>query len=871
MSDAGEEKAPAALAGDAGRAEGPTEVSGGAASETSPTDDVVGQVLAYLRGGRQPIPLNPQSKEPLSLRGLPEEIRAKLHPPAGFRSFRWKQDRIATEEDVHRFFCDGINVALLLGEPSNGLCDVDIDIREALPFADALLGDMPAFGRASRPRSHRLFSTDAVKKRTTFELTGTEAKALNRKPSDDKLMLVELRGNGHYTMFPPSTHPLGERVAFDQTCPTTPPVKDWADVERTAGLVAALTVIRLAYPQEAGCRDEVCLALTGALLSAGVEPREADRLVGLVARVAGDEEAGSRGNKAAATREKMDADEPWTGLPKLCELLGIGELEKKLRKWLGMDAPTGDAILLAPGRMQRIFEQSQRALVKAKVPIYQRGAELTRPVVLNPRMVQADEVEAGTLSEGIEREDEATVLLPVTPHYLLRQMSSAAIYLKYSRGKLVAADPQLKHANMILDGAGDWLFPVVRGIVSCPTLRPDLSVLQEPGYDPASRLILDTRGVAFPPVPESPTKDDAATALAKFDAILCGFPFVNEAARAVAYSAILTAVARPALATAPLHAFDAPTPGTGKSKLAEVGGILATGGRPPAIGQGSTVEEFEKRLSTLLRMGDAVIFIDNIERPLESDFLCSALTQERVQCRILGKSERFEVPNTATILATGNNLVFAGDVTRRAVVCRIDARMERPDERQFDFDPTVVAREHRPELVVAALTAIRAYAMAGRPCPLPVMGSFESWNLVRETLVWLGHADPAETRSLVYDSDTRRDTLADMLRLWYACFGEEPLSLSAVGAACEKNTHDETHRMLHAALIDMTPSNMWNTRSVGKALRRCRDRIVGGLMLRRAGEGSQGAKWCVVATDSSVKQPMKPDPTSTQATEDLPF
>ena len=118
------------------------------------------------------------------------------------------------------------------------------------------------------------------------------------------------------------------------------------------------------------------------------------------------------------------------------------------------------------------------------------------------------------------------------------------------------------------------------------------------------------------------------------------FPFVNDAATAVALSAQLTALVRVSLRTAPLHGFDAPTAGIGKSLLAEMAGLLATGFRPPAISQGKTAEEDEKRLSTILFAGDPVIHIDNCERPISGDFLCSMLTQEVVQARILGLSER---------------------------------------------------------------------------------------------------------------------------------------------------------------------------------------------------------------------------------------
>jgi hypothetical protein len=279
---------------------------------------------------------------------------------------------------------------------------------------------------------------------------------------------------------------------------------------------------------------------------------------------------------------------------------------------------------------------------------------------------------------------------------------------------------------------------------------------------------------SFPSVPVSPTKDDAQTALARLEQPLRGFPFVDDAAKSVALSALLTAMIRMSLRTSPLHGFDAPTAGTGKSLVAEMVGLLATGFRPPALNQGKSDEEDEKRLSTILFAGDPVIHIDNCERDVTGDFLCSMLTQEIVQARILGLSERRILQSTSLVLASGNNLTFAGDTSRRAVVSRLDAGMERPDTRKFNFDCHEEVKAKRPELVVDALTVLRAYSVAGRPQALTPMGSFDDWEWVRGALVWLGRADPAETRSAIMESDPKKDELSEVMEIWKRTLGSEP-------------------------------------------------------------------------------------------------
>ena len=67
-------------------------------------------------------------------------------------------------------------------------------------------------------------------------------------------------------------------------------------------------------------------------------------------------------------------------------------------------------------------------------------------------------------------------------------------------------------------------------------------------------------------------------------------------------------------------------------------------------------------------------------------------------------------------------------MTRRTVICSLDAKMERPELRQFDFEPVQRAKNRRPQLVVAALTILRAFKLHGRPSAKPPLGSFEQWS-----------------------------------------------------------------------------------------------------------------------------------------------
>jgi len=421
-------------------------------------------------------------------------------------------------------------------------------------------------------------------------------------------------------------------------------------------------------------------------------------------------------------------------------------------------------------------------------------------------------------------------------------LSRVAEWMKRNRKQILCpTDPQARHAQGVLSQVGSWPFPVLRGVVTAPTLRADGSVLQQPGFDAASQLIFEPGGVEFPPVPEHPTRDDAIAALASFEPLFKDFPFVDQAARAVVWSAILSGLVGQVLPAIPLHAFDAPTAGSGKSLLAETIGAIVLGHKPSLMNQGKEDAEDEKRLATALRAGDRVIWIDNAVRPIDGDTLCSILTQESVTIRILGLSEQVKLPCNVLVLVTGNNLTIVGDMTRRALVCRLDPKVERPDQREFAFDPRRLAAERRAELVVAGLTALRAYAIAGRPMRLPQVGSFELWSAwVRETLVWCGYGDPDATRTDLLKNDPAKGELAEVLEEWFRAYADRGQTTRSVRAGPEG---------LVNLLLEATGRPAWSSKSVGRWLVAHVDRVVGGLVLRRMANAGGSARFRVQAID----------------------
>ena len=82
---------------------------------------------------------------------------------------------------------------------------------------------------------------------------------------------------------------------------------------------------------------------------------------------------------------------------------------------------------------------------------------------------------------------------------------------------------------------GEWPFQPLNGIVQCPTLRRDGSLLATEGYDQATGLML-VGNVKMPQISKQPTRDDAESALKLLLSLLDEFPFVDAESKSVALS-----------------------------------------------------------------------------------------------------------------------------------------------------------------------------------------------------------------------------------------------------------------------------------------------------------------------------------------------
>ena len=437
--------------------------------------------------------------------------------------------------------------------------------------------------------------------------------------------------------------------------------------------------------------------------------------------------------------------------------------------------PSDDArplIRIVKGEIYREVDEAEAALAAADDGLYCYGNRLVH--------IEWDfiRVAGGGVANALR-------LFEATGHNIRERMERAARFEKWDarvRDFVTCECPE--DMAMTFLARGSWHLPPLLGVVTAPTLRPNGTVIDQPGYDVETGIVYHPHGIKFGLVPERPTKDQAFVALFGLQRLLRGFNFVTQADASVALSAILTAVVRRAMPVAPMHAFSSPVAGSGKSMLVNIASVIATGWQAAVTSsgnEGGSNAELEKRLTASLLMGDAVVSIDNIDRPLSGGFLCQFLTEHVLKLRVLGLSKNVATPNTAMFFSTGNNLVIADDATRRVLVSNINPNVERPELRSFAFKPVALALRARPYLVAKALVIIRAYIVSGERVRCPALGNFEEWSrFVRESLIWLGQADPAAVLEQVRARDPQLAKAQAVVEAWSEVIGTQEVPVRDV-------------------------------------------------------------------------------------------
>ncbi len=251
---------------------------------------------------------------------VPVPLRRKRPVTPGWQHLRLDDTGLRTA------FRDRSNVGVLLGEPSNGLTDVDLDCPEALALAPHFLPltDLRS-GRPSAPASHAFYRVPSPIRTIRFRDPRLSS-------SDERSMLIELRSTGSQTLIPPSIHPSGEKLVWERD---GEPTEVEAEVlQRAVSRIATASLLARAWPN-VGSRHDAALALAGGLLRAGWPTHETAEFVWHIATVAGDEEANDRRRAVLSTADSLAVGQHTTGWPTLTAILD-SRVVIQIQTWLGI-------------------------------------------------------------------------------------------------------------------------------------------------------------------------------------------------------------------------------------------------------------------------------------------------------------------------------------------------------------------------------------------------------------------------------------------------------------------------------------------------------------------------------------------------------
>jgi putative DNA primase/helicase len=436
-------------------------------------------------------------------------------------------------------------------------------------------------------------------------------------------------------------------------------------------------------------------------------------------------------------------------------------------------------------------------------------------------------------------------------------------FVRITKTGIVPTDVPQKMVDHYFARAGYWKLHTLNGLILSPTLRADGSVLDTPGYDKKTKLYYVPKGSRFNPLCELPVDNNpeelrsiAVTQLQRLADLFEDFPFVSEADKSTVLAAIFTALTRKNYINAPAFGFNATVQGSGKTLLANIIHIIATGEMVTPMNLNNNIEEADKAIFAKLIEGRPIILLDNITGAVKSGQFCEIITSSsgKHTGRILGLSEMKTVSTDITFLLTGNNLTFAGDMTRRVLMCSLDPKVEKPENRTGFVFPNLpeYVMKRRESYIKAALTVMKCYQLAGKPKQdIENWGGFENWSSwVRSPLVWCGFPDPYLTQTQIEDNDPERNSIKTIFRLWYNIYEEDPMKLNEIIADCnlalENKTPSAEYDLANELMEIGGRGKTLDNNRIGFWFRNKRDRIMDGLKLVCTKQKTNVRKWRII-------------------------
>lgn len=321
---------------------------------------------------------------------------------------------------------------------------------------------------------------------------------------------------------------------------------------------------------------------------------------------------------------------------------------------------------------------------------------------------------------------------------------------------------------------------ILHGVTHTPIMRPDGSVLDQPGYDLSTKFLYlpDSGVINSRRVSERPTAREIAEAREALSLPVSEFPFVEEYHLANWMGVLFTPIMRTILPPPyQMEIIDAPSPGSGKSYLANMQRAIHGG-----VIRGDFPEdnaELSKSITAILTgTTSPLVQFDNVRGSVKSSVLEKLLSSAEWNDRWLGHSKEISAANDRVWIVTANNAVISGDLARRSLWVTIDPKIPHPEMRTgFKIkNPPEYMRKNRALILWAMLTIARGWINDGAVRATDVRSDdYTEWVAgLRGMLGWAGFPGEfahVEKERIVESAEDVEwgEFLADV----YGAFGEE--------------------------------------------------------------------------------------------------
>lgn len=365
---------------------------------------------------------------------------------------------------------------------------------------------------------------------------------------------------------------------------------------------------------------------------------------------------------------------------------------------------------------------------------------LPETYVRNGQLVQIAEMSGDVLMD--EGHTLPLRVVPISPDGLRRLLARHTATYRIAKRKnketgkdeyfQVPVSPTVVVAKAVLSDTHWPKVPALLNVAHAPVFRPDGTILQEPGYDEATRLYYAPLR-EMPKVPDVPDVVDVGNAREfLLNYVIADIPWADGSSRANFVGLLMTPMLRPFIkGLSPLGAVDARAAGSGKTLLTDIIGYLYGSTSRAWV---SDDGELRKSITaTLQGTSEPVVVLDNVgERDqVDQPTLAKLLTGATWNDRELGSSRQIDALNDRLWMVTGNNISFGGDIPSRTVLVSLDTGEPDPDKRSGfripDLNTWLEDEKNQSQLLYHLLVLGRAWVVAGAPREDRTMRNFRRW------------------------------------------------------------------------------------------------------------------------------------------------